>query len=75
MLAEFTRRWRTSSSRPQSPRTRCSGRLRWGAVDLQVQLPDGRSELELPLVRSTIAEERSLMEHWLDLRNWTVREG
>jgi len=58
MLAEITPRWRTSSSRPSETQDEVlvAGGLRWGAVGLQVELADGRRELELRLTGSRIEE-------------------
>jgi alpha-galactosidase len=49
MLGGSAPRWKTSSSRPSEAEDEvlAAGGLRWGAVGLQLEFPDGRNELEL----------------------------
>lgn len=59
MLDAPASRWRTSSSRPSETEDEVlvAGGLRWGAIGLHVELPDGRSDLELQVTGSSIAKE------------------
>ena len=56
MLGNATSRWKTSSSRPSEAddEVLAAGGLRWGAVGLRLEFPDGRNELELRFTGSAV---------------------